>query len=265
MATRQILTDYDFNNTSKIINLLNGVAAQDAATVGQLNALVTGLAWKDSVRAASTANINLASPGTTIDGITMVANDRFLAKDETTVPTNGIYIWNGSAVAATRTTDADTFAELESAVVTVEEGTANAGTTWRQTQVNGVIETNNVVWAAFGTTSAAASETVAGVAELATQAETDTGTDDLRIVTPLKLKNHSLRKLKAEGTLGDASATSYTVTHNFNTRGLHVTVFRNSGNYDEVACEVRHTTVNATDFLFTAAPSSAQFAYVILG
>lgn len=36
-----------------------------------------------------------------------------------------------------------------------------------------------------------ASETVAGVAELATQAETDTGTDDGRIVTPLKLANRT--------------------------------------------------------------------------
>lgn len=39
-----------------------------------------------------------------------------------------------------------------------------------------------------------ATETVAGKAEIATQAETDTGTDDLRIVTPKKLlagvKNH---------------------------------------------------------------------------
>lgn len=33
-----------------------------------------------------------------------------------------------------------------------------------------------------------ASETVKGVAELATQAETNTGTDDLRIVTPLKFQ-----------------------------------------------------------------------------
>lgn len=33
-----------------------------------------------------------------------------------------------------------------------------------------------------------ASETVAGIAEIATQAETDAGTDDERIVTPLKLK-----------------------------------------------------------------------------
>lgn len=34
---------------------------------------------------------------------------------------------------------------------------------------------------------AAASETVSGIAEIATQAETTTGTDDLRIVSPLKL------------------------------------------------------------------------------
>jgi trimeric autotransporter adhesin len=36
----------------------------------------------------------------------------------------------------------------------------------------------------------AASEGTSGIAELATQAETDTGTDDLRIVTPLKLKTN---------------------------------------------------------------------------
>ena len=34
-----------------------------------------------------------------------------------------------------------------------------------------------------------ASETVKGILELATQAETDAGTDDLRAVTPLKLQN----------------------------------------------------------------------------
>lgn len=36
-----------------------------------------------------------------------------------------------------------------------------------------------------------ASETVAGIAEIATQGETDAGTDDARIVTPLKLANYS--------------------------------------------------------------------------
>ena len=40
---------------------------------------------------------------------------------------------------------------------------------------------------AINTTFVASSETVSGIIELATQAETDTGTDDLRVVTPKKL------------------------------------------------------------------------------
>jgi len=42
-----------------------------------------------------------------------------------------------------------------------------------------------------GGAAAAASESVSGIAELATQAETDAGSDDLRIVTPLKLATYS--------------------------------------------------------------------------
>ena len=42
-------------------------------------------------------------------------------------------------------------------------------------------------WSPVSSTVPAASETVAGIAELATQAEVNAGTDDERIVTPLKL------------------------------------------------------------------------------
>lgn len=42
---------------------------------------------------------------------------------------------------------------------------------------------------------AAATESVAGIAEIATQAETNTGTDDARFVTPLKLANATTRGL----------------------------------------------------------------------
>lgn len=51
-----------------------------------------------------------------------------------------------------------------------------------------------------------ATETVEGIAELATQAETNTGTDDLRIVTPLKMKNRD----GAVATLSDSSTTDIT-------------------------------------------------------
>lgn len=262
MAARQQFAGLDFRNVSRITNLPDAVAAQEPVTLAQLNAAVEGLAWKDSARVAINTNLNLAAPGATIDGVTMVAGDRFLARGQTSQPENGIYIWNGAATPATRSADASTFDELEQAVITVEEGT-DAGSTFRQTQVNGVIGTNNVIWTSFGTSAPAASETTAGVIEIATQAETDTGTDDARAITPLKLNNWSGRSRRFAADIGDGSATSFTLTHNFNTREVTVVVYRTSGNFDEIECEVRHNNVNSVDLVFDTAPTSAQFRAVV--
>jgi len=261
----QIWNNLDFTSGARIVNLPDAASAQEPATLAQLNAAVEGLNWKDSVRAASTANINLSSPGSTIDGVSMSSGDRFLAKDQSTASQNGIYIWNGAASAATRALDASTFAELEQAVVVVEEGTSNGGTAWRQTQVNGTIDSSNVAFTAFATATPAASETTAGVAELATQSETDTGTDDARIVTPLKLATWSNRKLKYTTTVGDGSNTEYTITHNLGTRVVTVQVYRTGSPYDTILCDVERATTNTVTLRFAAAPSSAQFTVVVLG
>lgn len=260
----EILTDLDFKNISKIKNLPSGVEDGDAATVGQLNAAIEGLSWKDSVRVATTGNIDLAAPGASVDGIALVSGDRFLVRNQTNAAQNGIYIWNSATTPATRALDANSSSELESAVVTVEEGTS-AGSTFRQTQVNFTIDTDNIVWVSFGTSASAASETVAGIAEIATQAETDLGTDDSRIVTPAKLASWSGRTRKVSQDIGDGSATSYTVTHNLNTRDVRVEVFRNSGNFDTVLAEVRRTSVNAVQILFSVAPTANQFRVVVTG
>lgn len=151
--SKNILADQDFGNIARILNLPDPTAGKHAATRDYVDARFEQLAWKEAVRASSTANINLAAPGANIDGIAMAANDRFLAKDQTTTTENGIYVWNGAAVAATRAADASTFDELESAIVTAEEGTANGGTSWRQTAVNGVIGTNAPAFVSFGASS----------------------------------------------------------------------------------------------------------------
>ena len=157
--SKPILSDLDMGSAARLLNLPDPTLPQHAATKSYVDSAVEGLAWKDSVRAASTVNINLAAPGTAIDGVTLAVNDRFLAKDQTTQSQNGIYIYNGSAVAATRSADANTFPELEQAIVTVEEGTSNGATTYRQTQVNGTIDTNNVLFTSFGTSAGAATVT----------------------------------------------------------------------------------------------------------
>ena len=261
---RKFFTDLDLQSTSKVINLPSPVDAGDAVSKSYVDSAIEGLAWKDSTHVGTQSNLNLSSPGATIDGVTMASQDRVLVRNQSTQSENGIYVWNGASTAMTRSLDASTFAELEQAVVTVEEGT-DAGSTFRQTQVNGTIGSSNVVWASFGTAAPAASETTAGIAEIATQAETDAGTDDARIVTPLKLATWSGRLRKVSTNVGDGSATSYTVTHNFNTRDVVVRVFPNSGQYDDVEVDVQRTGVNTVAVVFASAPASNAYRVVVLG
>lgn len=263
MARAQ-LVDLDFQGTQKATGLSAPTAPSDAATKGYVDSAVEGLAWKDSVRVSAPANVNLASPGATIDGVAMVVNDRFLAPNQTTTQQNGIYVFNGAAIPASRAADASTGPELEQAVVTVEEG-SSAASTFRQTQINFVIDTGSPVFVPFGMAAPAASETTQGVAELATQAEVDAGTDAVRIVTPATLKNSKLFSKPVTFNVGDASATTYVLTHNLNTRDVTVQVFRNGGNYDEVTIDVERTTVNAVTLRFGVAPGLNAFRAIVQG
>jgi hypothetical protein len=261
---RKFFTDLDLQSTSKVINLPTPSAAGDAVPKSYVDSAVEGLAWKDSARVGTQSSINLTSPGATIDGVTMASQDRVLVRNQSTQSQNGIYVWNGASTALTRSLDASTFAELEQAIITVEEGT-DAGTTWRQTQVNGTIDVSNVLFTSFAAAAPAASETTAGIAELATQAEVDAGTDDARIITPLKLANWSGRLRKVSTSIGDGSATSYVVTHNLNTRDVIIRVFPNSGEYDDVEVDVQRTSTTTATLVFATAPASNAYRVVVLG
>ena len=188
----------------------------------------------------------------------MIANDRVLVRAQTTGAENGIYIWNGAAIPMTRSLDSSTGVEIKQAITTVEEGT-NAGVSYRQSVVNVTLGTTALTWVVFGSGAAPASETTSGTAEIATQSETDTGTDDTRMVTPLKLASSVYASKKYAVNIGDGSATSIDVTHNLGTRDVDVGIYRNSGNYDDVLVEIQRPSVNVIRLVFDTAPAANAY------
>ena len=132
----------------KITNLGIPTTGTDASNKNYVDSMVQGLSWKNEpARAATTANITLSAPQT-IDGVSVIANDRVLVKNQTTTNQNGIYLV--AAGAWTRAADADSQAELVNAAVWVSEGTTNQDTAWVQT-VNAPITvgTTGLTWAQF--------------------------------------------------------------------------------------------------------------------
>jgi hypothetical protein len=76
-----------------------------------------------TARVRAQANVNLAAPGATLDGITMAAGDRFWSDVETASATDGLYIWNGAAVPATRAPQVPTGRRVSGLLVSITEGT----------------------------------------------------------------------------------------------------------------------------------------------
>jgi hypothetical protein len=116
-------------------NVAAAAAAQSAAEGAETSAeswataaqsAATGINWTKA-RVASTANVNIASPGAAIDGVNLVALDRVLLKNQTAPEENGLYDWNGAAVPMTRTFDMNTWEEVVSKVVQIEEGEGTNG------------------------------------------------------------------------------------------------------------------------------------------
>lgn len=123
-------------NSQRITNVTDPASAQDAATRNYVDAISSGFDFKGAVRAATTANITL-SGAQTIDGVSVIANDRVLVKNQSTGADNGLYLCVTGAW--TRTTDADASSEVTAGMFAmVEEGTVNADTAW-------VLTTNNPI------------------------------------------------------------------------------------------------------------------------
>lgn len=183
-----ILTDIEDISDEVSANL---VLAQDAANVAL--AAAAGMKWKTSVRVASIgANINIASAPASIDGVALVNGNRVLLKDQTSSPANGIYVWNGTGQPMTRATDADSWLELVSATVAVEDGTTpNIDQSYICTvNQGGTLGVTNVTWSYLVATVLDASITIAKLASTvyASQVEAEAGAENTKLMTSLRVR-----------------------------------------------------------------------------
>lgn len=140
----------------KLTNLAAPSGANDAARKSYVDSVAEGLKPKQAVRAATTANIVIATAlnaGDVIDGVTLANGDRVLVKNQTAAEANGIYI---AGVTPARASDFDSLSpidEINGAYTFVQEGTVNAGRGYVQSGAVAVLDTNPIEFVFFNSSA----------------------------------------------------------------------------------------------------------------
>lgn len=111
-----------------------------------------------------------------------------------------------------------------------------------------------------------ATEALLGIAELATQGETDAGTDDLRIVTPLKLATYSGWDTVARRYELSLPATATTnVPHSLGNRFVTAEVYKSATPYERVEVVIECLDANNLTVKFNTAPALDEYTIVVVG
>lgn len=143
----------------------------DAVNKNYVDAAITGLEWKQSAAASTTATLTVtysngaSGVGATLtnagaqaafatDGYTAALNDRILVKNQASAFQNGIYSVTTVGTGATnwvltRTADANTSTTLNNATLYITNGTTLIDTGWTQITANPTIGTSNIAFNQF--------------------------------------------------------------------------------------------------------------------
>jgi hypothetical protein len=226
-------SNLDLQNANKVVNSPDPTSAQDVATKHYVDSFATGIIYKQAVQAASDAtigNISVNAPGANLDGFALAAGERILLTAQNTPSQNGIWVWNGAAVALTRPTDFQTGStEHPGTAAFVENGTDNIKITYNMnTSGDVVVDTTAQTW-----TKSSGASTLTFNAPL-----TQSGnTVSLNNGNPLPIANGGTGSATAPAaraalgavgkfatTVGDGASTSFNVNHNLGTEDITLQV-----------------------------------------
>ena len=106
--------------------ILTDTVVLDTALVNMYNLIEnisTGVTWKDACYACAATNVNISNPGTaTFDSIVAPTGARIFLLNQSTASQIGIYIFNGSSSAMTRSADMSTWDEVVGSIVPIQAG-----------------------------------------------------------------------------------------------------------------------------------------------
>ena len=277
--------------SKKITNLAAPTLDTDAATKKYVDDSIQGLNVHDAVAVATTANISGtytagstgADGGTgvgatfvftvaTIDGYTLVVDDRVLLKDQTTQTQNGIYYVktiSGGNVTLERAADANNSIAKEVTagdfvyVAGPASGGTNKGKSFVQqtlgTATGGGIKigTDNIVYAQFGAAGTVpyATTTTAGIASFSS---TYFNVDGVGAVTLA-----STYSKKVTGTTPAVTGTTHSITHTLG-RFVHCQIFDTTSGL-QVEADVTCVDSTTLKIDFAVSTTAGAYTYVIIG
>lgn len=170
-------------------------------SVDRLQGISGDLGVKCPVRVATTANITLSGLQT-IDGITVVAGDRVLVKDQTNAADNGI--WNATTSSWSRALDFDAENDaVAGTLIIVSEGSDNGGVAFRISNTGSI--TIGTTLLTFAAHSLGSLGTPIGSSLIGHQPTTGAATTVQLELRSHEAKLHGMVSVRSHGAVGDGT------------------------------------------------------------
>lgn len=240
-------------------SIVGNIPTWSVATGDQLG---TGYTVETTLNGATTAIPRADAVKSYVDGL-LSANDAMIFKGTigtggtvTQLPTTHDKGWTYRVITAG--TYADIVCEIGDLIISLVErnGSGNANADWTVAQANidgAVVGPTSSTDGNFALFNGASGKIIKNSTYSPSSFATSGHNHDT-VYTKKKVQ-----------TIGDNSATSFTVTHNFNTRDLVVTIREAASPYAQVITDVEFTTVNTITVKFAKAPASSEYIVTVIG